>query len=225
MLKVFSVLFFLTTYRYDELKLLLLQEMTAVEALSKTCNSLQSQVEQLQSSLMGVMQFMSNFQDAPGSQRQRHSSNESSSVSFFQMTQSVGPMSLPIQSNQVQHKKVTEVVKSESTSGLAMSRSCDCLTQTEISAVLTPRNEQMPPDPAAQFLRFKQVDISLETSDSEPTSISAQHQQLQERGRSLHPESGSGTRSRSKSPRPQTLPGLVKASNKTTSPPVIKYFL
>ena len=222
MLKVFSVLFFSTTY--DELKLLILQEMTAVEALSKTCNSLQSQVEQLQSSLMGVMQFMSNFQDAPGSQRQRHSSNESSSVSFFQMTQSVGPMSLPIQSNQVQHKKVTEVVKSESTSGLAMSRSCDCLTQTEISAVLTPRNEQMPPDPAAQFLRFKQVDISLETSDSEPTSVSAQ-QQLQERGRSLHPESGSGTRSRSKSPRPQTLPGLVKASNKTTSPPVIKYFL
>ena len=201
--------------------------MTAVEALSKTCNSLQSQVEQLQSSLMGVMQFMSNFQDSggpPGSQRHRHSSNESSSVSFFQMTQSVGPMSLPIQSNQVQHKKVTEVVKSESTSGLAMSRSCDCLTQTEISAVLTPRNEQMPPDPAAQFLRFKQVDISLETSDSEPTSVSAQ-QQLQERGRSLHPESGSGTRSRSKSPRPQTLPGLVKASNKTTSPPVIKYFL
>ena len=90
--------------------------MTAVEALSKTCNSLQSQVEQLQSSLMGVMQFMSNFQDSggpPGSQRHRHSSNESSSVSFFQMTQSVGPMSLPIQSNQVQHKKVTEVVKSE----------------------------------------------------------------------------------------------------------------
>ena len=217
-------IFFLSSTKFDEFPIL--QEMTAVEALSKTCNSLQSQVEQLQSSLMGVMQFMSNFQDAPGSQRQRHSSNESSSVSFFQMTQSVGPMSLPIQSQtQVQqHKKVTEVVKSESTSGLAMSRSCDCLTQTEISAVLTPRNEQMPPDPAAQFLRFKQVDISLETSDSEPTSVSAQ-QQLQERGRSLHPESGSGTRSRSKSPRPQTLPGLVKASNKTTSPPVNNIFL
>ena len=63
-----------------------------MEALSKTCNSLQSQVEQLQSSLMGVMQFMSNFQDHPnaGSGRHRHSSNESSSVSFFQMTQSVG---------------------------------------------------------------------------------------------------------------------------------------
>ena len=50
-------------------------------------------------------------------------------------------------------------------------RSCDCLTQTDISAVLTPRNEQMPPDPpAAQFLQFKRVDISLETSDSEATS-------------------------------------------------------
>merc|ERR1712048_1493443 len=56
-------------------------------------------------------------------------------------------------------------------SGMAMSRSCDCLTQTDISAVLTPRNEQMPPDPpAAQFLQFKKVDISLETSDSEATS-------------------------------------------------------
>ena len=73
-----------------------------------------------------------------------------------------------------------------------------------------------------RIFRFKQVDISLETSDSEPTSISAQHQQLQERGRSLHPESGS--RSRSKSPRPQTLPGLVKASNKSTSPTVILQF-
>ena len=75
-----------------------------------------------------------------------------------------------------------------------------------------------------RIFRFKQVDISLETSDSEPTSISAQHQQLQERGRSLHPESGSGSRSRSKSPRPQTLPGLVKASNKSTSPTVILQF-
>ena len=192
-----------------------------MEALSKTCNSLQSQVEQLQSSLMGVMQFMSNFQDHPGAggTRQRHSSNESSSVSFFQMTQSVGPMSLPIQ--QVQHKKVQEV-KSDCT-GLAMSRSCDCLTQTDISAVLTPRNEQMPPDPAAQFLRFKQVDISLETSDSEATS-SAQQQgaggsERERQSRSLNPKE-SGTRSRSKSPRPQTLPGLVKSSERSTSPSV-----
>ena len=192
-----------------------------MEALSKTCNSLQSQVEQLQSSLMGVMQFMSNFQDPPGAgggSRQRHSSNESSSVSFFQMTQSVGPMSLPIQ--QVQHKKVQEV-KSEAATGLAMSRSCDCLTQTDISAVLTPRNEQMPPDPAAQFLRFKQVDISLETSDSEATS-SAQQQtggSIERQSRSLNPKE-SGTRSRSKSPRPQTLPGLVKSSERSTSPSV-----
>merc|ERR1719210_2023081 len=126
-------------------------------------------------------------------------------------------MSLPIQTTQVQHKKIQEV-KSESTSGLAMSRSCDCLTQTDISAVLTPRNEQMPPDPAAQFLRFKQVDISLETSDSEATSSAQQVQGGERMSRSLHPDSGSGTRSRSKSPRPQTLPGLVKASNKSTSP-------
>ena len=120
-------------------------------------------------------------------------------------------MSLPIQ--QVQHKKVQEV-KSDTT-GLAMSRSCDCLTQTDISAVLTPRNEQMPPDPAAQFLRFKQVDISLETSDSEATSSA---QQSERPSRSLKE---SGARSRSKSPRPKTLPGLVKTSERTTSPTVI----
>ena len=77
-----------------------LNEVTAVEALSKTCNSLQSQVEQLQSSLVGVMQFMSNFQpQQPLSQPQslttesssmmriRHSSNESSSFSYFQPIQ------------------------------------------------------------------------------------------------------------------------------------------
>merc|ERR1711923_145509 len=66
---------------------------------------------------------------------------------------------------------VTSSVMAGADSGMAMSRSCDCLTQTDISAVLTPRNEQMPPDPpAAQFLQFKKVDISLETSDSEATS-------------------------------------------------------
>lgn len=70
-----------------------LNEVHAVEALSKTCNSLQSQVEQLQSSLVGVMQFMSNFQhlqDQPQGvyqPRNRHSSNESSSFSYFQPIQ------------------------------------------------------------------------------------------------------------------------------------------
>merc|ERR1719491_1659113 len=93
-----------------------LNEVNAVEALSKTCNSLQSQVEQLQSSLVGVMQFMSNFHHSGGGSggvgvvgqhqqplimpepqqlqqhhyhqqqqlnRGRHSSNESSSLSYF----------------------------------------------------------------------------------------------------------------------------------------------
>ena len=89
-----------------------LEQVQAVEALSKTCNSLQSQVEQLQSSLAGVMHFMSAFQQPavleqpqPHLQRGRHSSTEASaadslSYSYFapiQMTHSVGPMSLPIQ--------------------------------------------------------------------------------------------------------------------------------
>ena len=94
-----------------------LEQVQAVEALSKTCNSLQSQVVQLQSSLAGVMHFMSAFQQPPATlieqqphSRGRHSSNDASvasesaaaglSYSYFtpiQMTQSVGPMSLPIQ--------------------------------------------------------------------------------------------------------------------------------
>jgi hypothetical protein len=75
------------------------------------------------------------------------------------MTQSYGPMSLPLDPAP-QHPmraviKQPPAIETTSDSGLAMSRSCDCLTQTEISAVLTPRNEQMPPDPRAQFLQQK----------------------------------------------------------------------
>ena len=277
-----------------------LNEVNAVEALSKTCNSLQSQVEQLQSSLVGVMQFMSNFHHSAGgggnsgggvgvvgqhqqplimpeSQqlqqhhyhqqqqlRGRHSSNESSSLSYFhpivtasvsQMTQSIGPMSLPIchptPMVAVTHQPYSDVTAPAAATSvgasvgmaadlgvMAMSRSCDCLTQTDISAVLTPRNEQMPPDPpAAQFLQFKKVDISLETSDSEAATSSGRPglQQLSQHQSRLLQQSDNGSgggglcRSRSKSPRPQTLPGLVKASeenqaeNRVTSPQVGKY--
>ena len=208
--------------------------------------------------------------------RGRHSSNESSSLSYFhpivtagvsQMTQSIGPMSLPIchpvPMVAVTHQPYSDVTGpaaatsvGASVSGtaaadsgvMAMSRSCDCLTQTDISAVLTPRNEQMPPDPpAAQFLQFKKVDISLETSDSEAATSSGRPglQQLSQHQSRLLQQSDNGggggggggagatsgglCRSRSKSPRPQTLPGLVKASaenqaeNRVTSPQVGKY--
>ena len=127
-----------------------LEQVQAVEALSKTCNSLQSQVVQLQSSLAGVMHFMSAFQqpliEQPSlqavSSRGRHSSNDASvasesaglSYSYFtpiQMTQSVGPMSLPIQPIAVPvtsvtsrptlslNKTLSEVMDSQ---GMAMSR-------------------------------------------------------------------------------------------------------
>lgn len=171
------------------------------------------------------------------------------------MTQSIGPMSLPIchpvPRVAVTHQPYSDVtapaaatsvgasVGTAADSGImAMSRSCDCLTQTDISAVLTPRNEQMPPDPpAAQFLQFKKVDISLETSDSEAATSSGRPglQQLSQHQSRLLQQSDNGgggggatsgglCRSRSKSPRPQTLPGLVKASaenqaeNRVTSP-------
>merc|ERR1719510_2831789 len=139
-------------------------------------------------------------------------------------------MSLPIVNKQLttcpqqpQNVAVVGLSAADVATCMAMSRSCDCLTQTDISAVLTPRNEQMPPaPPAAQYLQFKRVDISLETSDSEaaasasamgrqPQIQSSEHQsrllmQQHQSDDSTHP------RSRSKSPRPQTLPGLVKAS-------------
>jgi len=60
----------------------------AVEALSRTCSSLQHQVEMLQSSLSGVMNFMSNFasyenQQSASQQRTRHSSTGSTNQDSF----------------------------------------------------------------------------------------------------------------------------------------------
>ena len=87
--------------------------------------------------------------------------------------------------------------------GVSMSRSCDCLTQTDISAVLTPKNE-LPPSAGLTFPFFhlKRVDIPLDSSgDSDAansgsfTALQQQQQQQQRR------------RDRSRSPRPQTLPG------------------
>ena len=130
-----------------------LNEVTAVEALSKTCNSLQTQVEQLQSSLAGVVQFMSNFQQPQSTpNRNRHSSNESSSISYFHpglvnnggpmaqsigpIIQSVGPLSLPINASitpqtggqfmgmkiQQPYADVTVGISGAPDSGMAMSR-------------------------------------------------------------------------------------------------------
>ena len=85
--------------------------------------------------------------------------------------------------------------------GVSMSRSCDCLTQTDISAVLTPKNE-LPPSAGLTFPFFhlKRVDIPLDSSgDSDAAnsgSFTALQQQQQQR-----------RRDRSRSPRPQTLPG------------------
>ena len=51
------------------------QAPQAIEALNKTCSNLQSQVEQLQSSLSGVMQFMSAFSSLDVSEMTRSSKN------------------------------------------------------------------------------------------------------------------------------------------------------
>ena len=126
---------------------------------------------------------------------------------------------------------------------MSFSRSCDCLAQTEISSVLTPRNEQMPPNPESQFLHFKRVDISLETSDSEatssagknlskqasmrlpasssatsePTTASVAANQRERQSRLMQQQDYESQRDRSKSPRPQTLPGLKMSASTASS--------
>ena len=98
--------------------------------------------------------------------------------------------------------------------GVAMSRSCDCLTQTDISAVLTPKNE-FPASASASaiglpfpFFQLKRVDIPLDSSGDSDAANSAsfpaiQQQQQQQQQQQVR-------RDRSRSPRPQTLPGLVR---------------
>ncbi len=234
-------------------------ENNPVEVLSQTCNNLQGQVEQLQSSLAGVMSFMQNTFNNPAmpmgmgmsmsmmatsqpqqqplqyQSRTRHSSTASTTdtVSFNyypasnsnqQPQHSVGPVSLPIEPFQPPPLRQNSVPNElQLDAGLASSKSCDCLTQTDISAVLTPRNEAMPPAPNS-FLHLKQVDIPLDTtSESESAGgvKKAEHQsrlkahqegqqQQQQQGDSIQVQ---GSRDRSKSPRPQTLPGLVKSSD------------
>merc|ERR1719242_1372376 len=137
------------------------------------------------------------------------------------------------------NKTLSEVMDSQ---GMALSRSCDCLAQTELSSALTPRNEQMPPNPESQFLHFKRVDISLETSDSEatssagknlskqasmrlpgsssatsePTTASVANQQ-ERQSRLMQQQDYESQRDRSKSPRPQTLPGLKMSASTASS--------
>jgi hypothetical protein len=84
------------------------------------------------------------------------------------------------------------------TGGVSMSRSCDCLTQTDISAVLTPKNE-LPPVAGLTFPFFhlKRVDIPLDSSGDSDAANSGSFTALQQQRR----------RDRSRSPRPQTLPG------------------
>lgn len=200
-----------------------LADDNVVENLSKTCNNLQNQVEQLQSSLSGVMQFMSAFSSVDvQQQRTRNSSTASTadtvSFSYYHhqplMAQSMGPMSLPpetVVSGQdgiyVKQPQPQPPQQQEDQANLAMSRSCDCLTQTEISAVLTPRNEQMPPNPSSQFLHLKRVPI--DSSDSEP-AVSSQHVSRHDVQNNSNTIAVNNQRDRSKSPRPQTLPGLKK---------------
>ncbi len=185
----------------------------ALQKLNETCNSLQAQVEQLQNSLTGVVRFMSSFTTAEGP-RSRHSSSTSTtqdtaSFQFHAFSQSMhgGMMTSMQQQNMFtsldpvamaalqrqqprQHKDPPTSLPVDT---LSMTRSCDSLVQTEITAVLTPKAEESNsgggPHP---FLHLKAVDVLFQEPEKSPNVTH--------------------------SPRPSTLPGLNEVPSKSRHP-------
>ena len=177
-----------------------------VRRLNDTCNSLQSQVEQLQTSLNGVMKFMTSMSESMHQSRTRHSSSTSTTqdtTSFQFYPTPTGPQSLPpsmftsaVDPNALQSQSAAMYTSldpetlqqhhaQQEQQAQSMSKSCDSLVQTEISAILTPKAEEC----NTNFLHLKAVDISIgESTDSEVVTSSRSP--------------------RSRSPRPSTLPGL-----------------
>jgi len=160
----------------------------SVQDLSKTCVRLQSQVEQLQSNLAGVVRLMSersrhssSSQDTPPCLRPSHTMTASLYLGSAMpslpnsMTMSLPPsISLP--------------------APVTMSRSCDSLSQTDIVAVRTPQTEGYP------FLTPRLTQTDLDTSDSDHTR--------QDGAASPTNKMTITPPSRARSPRPQSLPGL-----------------
>ena len=123
------------------------QPPQAIDALNRTCSSLQNQVEQLQSSLTGVMQFMSAFSSLEVSEmtqnkvRTRHSSSGTSTqetVSYPCQNNSVMSASMINPSTSFAHsssyfsKGITPSVRSDEATSSQMS-SINTLIQEPIS--------------------------------------------------------------------------------------------
>ena len=123
------------------------QPPQAIDALNRTCSSLQNQVEQLQSSLTGVMQFMSAFSSLEVSEmtqnkvRTRHSSSGTSTqetVSYPCQNNSVmsasmiNPSTSFAQSSNYFSKGITPSVRSDEATSSQMS-SINTLIQEPIS--------------------------------------------------------------------------------------------
>ncbi len=185
----------------------------AVDKLSETCASLQLQVEQLQNSLTGVVKFMSSFSldSSYGGRRDSDSTStctqDTASFHYFgggagrvedpgrPMFASLDPSTFVLanQNEQQQQPPSYQSQQQQQQQPGTMSKSCDSLVQTDISAVLTPKAED---GASAQqhhpFFHLKTVDIPIgevaTTSDSELVSSAE-------------------VKSKS-SPRPSTLPGL-----------------
>jgi len=114
-----------------------------VTKLTETCSSLQQQVEQLQTSITGVMRFVS----AVSSSTTNLNSTDAS------MYASLDPAAF----------------SRPQPSGQDMSKSCDSLVQTDLTALATPKAEDAACKP---FLQLKAVDIPVdEASESEASSM------------------------------------------------------
>lgn len=164
--------------------------METIHKLNLTCNGLQTQVEQLQSSLNGVLKFMSAF--SSNMERTRHSSSTSTtqdtaSFQFYHTPSATGPPnSLPpsLFSSMVEPENPgmytswdphhmpndeSEANLNTPTSSAVnnMSRSCDSLVQTDISAIVTPLVEEQQGRKGLQF----QLGVIEEAKSNRPSSL------------------------------------------------------
>ncbi|TRY76503.1 hypothetical protein TCAL_15981, partial [Tigriopus californicus] len=204
--------------------------METIHKLNLTCNGLQTQVEQLQSSLNGVLKFMSAF--SSNIERTRHSSSTSTtqdtaSFQFYHTpSATAAPTSLPpsLFSSMVEphhpgmytswdphHMPNDDLEANQNTPTSSavnnMSRSCDSLVQTELSGIVTPLVEE---HKGQKGLRF-QLGVVEEAKSNRPSSLPGLNDPKVK------------SQKRSKIPGLKTLAGqVVLASPK--APPQVKVF-
>merc|ERR1719295_1871669 len=184
-----------------------LQDNSAIDALNKTCSNLQSQVESLQTSLSGVMQFMSAFSSFDINQEdipKRTRRNSSSTTTTTSTTQDTLPSHCTGGGEISGTSSVDSRMGHSITRGQPMSLP---LITTHTTSQGLEDNEQAhsaAADPAATPKNEFPATAMAAASGTIPCFHHHPHPHSNTKA------AGSG---RSRSPRPQTLPGLVTNSN------------